>query len=246
MALPNSKILIHQVSGGFQGQATDIEIHAKEIIDVRQRLDKIIAQHTGQDLEKCREGHRARLLHERRGSGGVLHRRPCARAALDRSHFFSARLYSRAPCLRRARPGHLEGRGIRGVPLVGRAGEAFFAGSDEATLRYAFHSSGEPRRVTVRVVDPRTGEVFARWTRDQARPGKLYKRPWSGATKGSGSAPDGRYAFRISSPGHRDYPGGTFRLRNYKYPVPAPHGTRGPIGEFGAPRSAAGSTRAST
>ena len=52
MSLPNSKILIHQVSGGFQGQATDIEIHAKEIIDVRRRLDEIIAKHTGQDLEK--------------------------------------------------------------------------------------------------------------------------------------------------------------------------------------------------
>ncbi len=52
MALPNSKILIHQVSGGFQGQATDIEIHAKEIIDVRRRLDEIIAKHTGKELEK--------------------------------------------------------------------------------------------------------------------------------------------------------------------------------------------------
>ena len=52
MATPNSKILIHQVSGGFQGQATDIEIHAKEIIDVRRRLDEIIAKHTGQKLEK--------------------------------------------------------------------------------------------------------------------------------------------------------------------------------------------------
>jgi ATP-dependent Clp protease, protease subunit len=52
MALPNSKILIHQVSGGFSGQASDIEIHAKEIIDVRQRLDQIIAKHTKQDLEK--------------------------------------------------------------------------------------------------------------------------------------------------------------------------------------------------
>jgi ATP-dependent Clp protease protease subunit len=52
MATPNSKILIHQVSGGFQGQATDIEIHAKEIIDVRGRLDQIIAKHTGQPLEK--------------------------------------------------------------------------------------------------------------------------------------------------------------------------------------------------
>ena len=52
MALPNSKILIHQVSAGFQGQATDIEIHAREIIDMRRRLDHIIAQHTGQPLEK--------------------------------------------------------------------------------------------------------------------------------------------------------------------------------------------------
>ena len=52
MALPNAKILIHQVSSSFQGQATDIEIHAKEIIDVRQRLDEILAKHTGQDLEK--------------------------------------------------------------------------------------------------------------------------------------------------------------------------------------------------
>ncbi|MDX6663215.1 MAG: ATP-dependent Clp protease, protease subunit, partial [Solirubrobacterales bacterium] len=52
MALPNSKILIHQVSGGFSGQATDIEIHAKEILDVRRRLDEIIAKHTGQPLEK--------------------------------------------------------------------------------------------------------------------------------------------------------------------------------------------------
>ena len=54
MATPNSKILIHQVSGGFQGQATDIEIHAKEIIDIRRRLDEIIAKHTGQDIERVK------------------------------------------------------------------------------------------------------------------------------------------------------------------------------------------------
>jgi ATP-dependent Clp protease protease subunit len=52
MALPNSKILIHQVSAGYQGQATDIEIHAREIIDMRRRLDEIIARHTGQALER--------------------------------------------------------------------------------------------------------------------------------------------------------------------------------------------------
>ena len=52
MALPNAKILIHQVSSGFQGQATDIEIHAREIIDIRRKLDEIIAKHTKQPLEK--------------------------------------------------------------------------------------------------------------------------------------------------------------------------------------------------
>jgi ATP-dependent Clp protease protease subunit len=52
MALPNAKILIHQLSGGFSGQATDIEIHAREALDLRRRLDEIIAKHTGQTLEK--------------------------------------------------------------------------------------------------------------------------------------------------------------------------------------------------
>jgi ATP-dependent Clp protease protease subunit len=55
MALPNAKILIHQVSSGFQGQATDIEIHAREVIELRRRLDEIIAQHSGKDVEKVRQ-----------------------------------------------------------------------------------------------------------------------------------------------------------------------------------------------
>ena len=54
MALPNAKILIHQVSSGFSGQATDIEIHAREVIELRRRLDEIIAQHSGKDVEKVR------------------------------------------------------------------------------------------------------------------------------------------------------------------------------------------------
>jgi ATP-dependent Clp protease, protease subunit len=54
MVLPNAKILIHQPTSGFQGQASDIEIHAREIIDVRRRLDEILAKHTGQDLEKVK------------------------------------------------------------------------------------------------------------------------------------------------------------------------------------------------
>ena len=50
--LPNARIMVHQPSGGFQGQAADIEIHAKEILDMRSRLNAIYARHTGQDLEK--------------------------------------------------------------------------------------------------------------------------------------------------------------------------------------------------
>jgi ATP-dependent Clp protease protease subunit len=52
MALPNSKILIHQVSSGFQGQATDIEIQAREVINIKRRLEEILAEHTGQEQEK--------------------------------------------------------------------------------------------------------------------------------------------------------------------------------------------------
>lgn len=49
-ALPHSRIMIHQPSGGFQGQATDIEIHAREILDLKARLNQIYVDHTGQDL----------------------------------------------------------------------------------------------------------------------------------------------------------------------------------------------------
>jgi ATP-dependent Clp protease, protease subunit len=52
MALPNSRILIHQPSGGFSGQSTDIEIHAREVLTLRERIDEIYAQHTGQSLER--------------------------------------------------------------------------------------------------------------------------------------------------------------------------------------------------
>jgi len=52
MALPNAKILIHQLWGGFEGQATDIEIHAREVIALKRRLEAIIAQHTGRPLEQ--------------------------------------------------------------------------------------------------------------------------------------------------------------------------------------------------
>jgi ATP-dependent Clp protease protease subunit len=51
-ALPNSRILVHQPSGGFQGQATDIQIHAKETLALRRRLEEIYAQHTGKPVDE--------------------------------------------------------------------------------------------------------------------------------------------------------------------------------------------------
>ena len=50
-SLPNSRIMLHQPSGGFQGQATDIEIHAREILNLRSRLNEIYVNHTGQNIE---------------------------------------------------------------------------------------------------------------------------------------------------------------------------------------------------
>ena len=54
-ALPNSRILIHQPMGGFQGQATDIDIHAQEILRMRNDLNRILAFHTGQNIRKIRK-----------------------------------------------------------------------------------------------------------------------------------------------------------------------------------------------
>jgi ATP-dependent Clp protease protease subunit len=51
-ALPNSRLLMHQPSAGFEGQATDIEIHAREVLNIRKRIDEIYAHHTGQPVEQ--------------------------------------------------------------------------------------------------------------------------------------------------------------------------------------------------
>jgi ATP-dependent Clp protease, protease subunit len=55
LALPNSRIIIHQPSAGFEGQATDIDIHAREVLAVRERIDQIYADHTGKPLEQVHD-----------------------------------------------------------------------------------------------------------------------------------------------------------------------------------------------
>ena len=66
--LPHSRVMIHQPLGGFQGQATDIEIHAREILDTRDRLNEILAQPHRPDDRQDPHRHRPRQLHER-GAG---------------------------------------------------------------------------------------------------------------------------------------------------------------------------------
>jgi ATP-dependent Clp protease protease subunit len=55
VCLPHSRIMIHQPLGGFQGQATDIDIHAREILLIREKLNRVLANHTGQSLDKIKE-----------------------------------------------------------------------------------------------------------------------------------------------------------------------------------------------
>jgi len=62
-SLPNARIMLHQPLGGFQGQATDIDIHAKEILKTRDRMNELLSKHTGHPLEKNQARHRAGLLH---------------------------------------------------------------------------------------------------------------------------------------------------------------------------------------
>jgi ATP-dependent Clp protease protease subunit len=54
-ALPNARIMVHQPSGGFQGQATDIMLHAQEILNLKKRLNEIYVKHTGQQLKKIED-----------------------------------------------------------------------------------------------------------------------------------------------------------------------------------------------
>ena len=54
-ALPNSRIMVHQPSGGFQGQATDIMLHAQEILSLKKRLNEIYVKHTGQPIKKIED-----------------------------------------------------------------------------------------------------------------------------------------------------------------------------------------------
>ncbi len=70
-ALPHARILIHQVQGGFTGQASDVDIQAKEILRLREELNAILAKHTGQPLERIAQDTDRDYLHVRRPGQGI-------------------------------------------------------------------------------------------------------------------------------------------------------------------------------
>ena len=81
IALPNARIMVHQPSGGFRGQASDIERHAEDIIKTKKRLNELYAKHTGQPIEEVETHPRPRPLHDRRRSQGLGPGRPRLRRA---------------------------------------------------------------------------------------------------------------------------------------------------------------------
>ena len=78
-ALPNSEVMIHQPLGGAEGQATDIEIRAKRILRMRDRLNRLLSEHTGQPLEKIEKDTDRDYFMTRRGSQGIRNHRQGAR-----------------------------------------------------------------------------------------------------------------------------------------------------------------------
>ena len=113
---------------------------------------------------------------------------------------------------------------------------AIFDGRRTIRLRFRFRAD-RPVDLRIRVVRVRTGKAVRSWTERKAVPGKRLARRWDAVTERGKAAPDGRYEFRVGPRGGADRLAGRLKLRGHAFPVDGPHGTRGSIGEYGAPRS---------
>ena len=113
---------------------------------------------------------------------------------------------------------------------------ALFAGKRKPTLRYRFRAA-HAVDLKILVRDVRRDRTVASWTERNARPGAKLKRSWNGVTRRGKAAKDGRYEFRVGVQGRSRSFAGRFRLHGHVFPVDGSHGTRGPIGDFGAPRN---------
>ena len=112
----------------------------------------------------------------------------------------------------------------------------YFAGKRKIRLHYRF-SARRPVDLRIDVIGAKSGDVVARWHERSARPGMKLKRAWNGVAENGKAAPDGRYRFRVAAAGERPRGAGSFRLRGHVFPVDGPHGIRGPVGDFHAPRN---------
>jgi len=113
---------------------------------------------------------------------------------------------------------------------------ALFAGKRKPTLRYRFRAA-HAIDLKILVRDVRRDRIVASWTERDARPGERLKRSWNGVSRRGKAARDGRYEFRVGPAGRSRAFAGRFRLHGHVFPVDGSHGTRGPIGDFGAPRN---------
>lgn len=115
-------------------------------------------------------------------------------------------------------------------------GQPLFDGEREIKLRYGF-AARRPADLRISVVRARSGNSVRVYTERSARPGERLQRIWNGLNRRGRAVPDGRYEFRVGPAGERQRFAASFRLRGHVFPVDGPHGTRGAIGEFGAPRN---------
>jgi murein DD-endopeptidase MepM/ murein hydrolase activator NlpD len=113
---------------------------------------------------------------------------------------------------------------------------ALSAGKRKPTLRYRFRAD-HAVDLKILVRDVRRDRTVAAWTERAARPGTKLERSWNGVTRRGKAARDGRYEFRVGVKGRSRSFAGRFRLHGHVFPVDGSHGTRGPIGDFGAPRN---------
>lgn len=121
-----------------------------------------------------------------------------------------------------------ETRVTPGLPL--------FEGKRAIRLHYRF-AARNPVDVRIVVVRAKSGNLVADFTERDATPGRSYTRIWNGLNRRGKAMPDGRYEFRVGVAGKGLKPAGSFPLRGHVFPVDGAHGTRGPIGDFHAPRS---------
>ena len=116
---------------------------------------------------------------------------------------------------------------------------AFFDAKREPRLRFRFRSPGATD-LRVQLRRGEGGRVLRKWDLESAQPFDLQKVEWGGLNRRGDAAPDGTYSFHVGLAGKPTARAGSFKLRGHVFPVAGPHGTRGAIGEFGAPRSGGG------